>query len=397
MIGEVLRKARKAKHYTMAELAAMVGVTAGYISNLEKNRLEPSLTLLRELCDKLDIPPSTMIMEENVESVTLMRSGERPFLKFSNLPCMCEVLTPLYWHCADTEELEAIRLAPPPGTVINLEDVSRDADICVYVLSGEITYHYGDCLLVIESDGSVFIPRNTVCRIENTGQTDAVMIWITKALFTVRQAATIKVKREEPRPAESANPRLKLVGERIRELRKSYGIPVKTFAEIVGVTPAYISQIERNLTEPSLRVLRRIAKELKVELTLLFASDMPANVMTTAGGKRDVLTIADGNALVQLLVPYHTADERSPDMSVVLVELGPGQADSDESIVHDYDEFCIVLEGSVEYQTPEGVYALSENDCLYIRKGIHHTIYNPHDSKVKMLVVLGSVLQRKLC
>lgn len=395
MIGEILRKARKSRHYTMSEVAAMVGVSTGYISNLEKNRLEPSLTLLREFSDKLGIPASILIMEDAIEYVTVVRSLERPRVKYGNLSCICEVLTPLNWHCSEKEEIDAIQITAPPGYILSLDSVSGDTDICVYVLSGEITYHYGGNAMPVGQDGSLFIPRNSGYRIENTAMMDTVMIWMTKTLSSVYPDEPDIIKETEKQRPENGNTQLKLLGERIRDLRKSHGIGVKSFAEIVGVTPTYISQIERNITDPSLRVLRRIAKVLNVELTLLFASDMPSDVLVTTHGTRDVLKIPDSNTRFQLMMPYHTADERSPDMSVVLVDLAAGQVDSEDSIVHDYDELCIVLEGCVEYHTPEGIYSISEGDSLYIRKGIHHTIHNPHDQDAKLLAVLGSVFRRR--
>lgn len=373
----------------------MVGVTTGYISNLENNRLEPSLTLLRELSEKLGIPPSALIAREMAEPVTLMKRAERPRLKFHNLPCACELLTPLSWHRAEADEIEAVEMTAPPGCAVNLESISSDADVCVYVLSGEITYRYGAGSSTIDSDGSLFIPRGTVNSLENNGAEDAVMIFMTKTLSSVRQTEPSGAKKAGNPPSERGNAQLQLLGERIRGLRKSAGIGVRAFAETVGVTPAYISQIERNLTAPSLRVLRRIANELNVELTLLFASSMPSDVLVTTGAGRAPRTIADSNAHLQLLAPYQTMDDRPPDMSVAIVDLGPRQADSEEGIVHDYDELCIVLEGGVAYQTPEGSYELALGDSLYIRKGIHHIIYNRHDAGAKLLVVLGSVMHRR--
>ena len=159
MIGEALHKARKAKHLTMAEVASLVGVTTGYISNLERNRLEPSLTLLRELVDKLGMPASTLISEEIVEYVSVVQAADRPRLRFSNLPCPCEVLAPISWHSAVVDEIEAIQITASSGTVIPIDRVSGDADICIYVLAGAITYHCGAESLSIECDGSIFIPR----------------------------------------------------------------------------------------------------------------------------------------------------------------------------------------------------------------------------------------------
>lgn len=395
MLGEILRRERKMKQYTMAEVASMVGVTTGYISNLEKNRLEPSLTLLRDLSEKLGIPASLLMAEDLVETVTIVRHDKRPCIHFGNLPFPCEVLTPLNWHGPASDELESIQIALTPGNRFDPAAMSRDTDLCVYMLYGEAAFQYADNRLTLNKDDSLFIPRNTSCNIENTGSEDAVLILLTKTLASIQSTVSDVVK-ERPNMFDTADfNQFQLLGERIRSLRKSHGSGINTFAAAVGVTPAYISQIERNMTEPSLRVLRSIARALNVELTLLFARDMPADVLVTRSGQRDEMTIADGNTHFQLMMPYHTVDGRSPDMSIVHVRIEGGRRDSEESIIHDYDEFCLVLEGQVEYHTPQEVYSLNTGDCLYMRKGVPHTLRNPGESETKLLAVLGSVFRRQ--
>jgi transcriptional regulator with XRE-family HTH domain len=66
-----------------------------------------------------------------------------------------------------------------------------------------------------------------------------------------------------------------LLGERLRRRRKILGLTAKRLARAAGVSPSYISQIERGKqTGPSLDVLGALAAALEVSLDTLLG--MPA-------------------------------------------------------------------------------------------------------------------------
>ena len=49
------------------------------------------------------------------------------------------------------------------------------------------------------------------------------------------------------------------MGQRIREKRKERGLSLKSLAKAIGKTPSFLSQVERDLAEPSITSLRDIA------------------------------------------------------------------------------------------------------------------------------------------
>ena len=63
--------------------------------------------------------------------------------------------------------------------------------------------------------------------------------------------------------------RLKL-GKRIQKLRKALDYSQEKFAEIIGISRTHIGHIEQGRKSPSLKVLERIAKVLKVKTGDLF-------------------------------------------------------------------------------------------------------------------------------
>lgn len=62
----------------------------------------------------------------------------------------------------------------------------------------------------------------------------------------------------------------KLLGKRIQRIRKSVGLTQEELAEKVNVSRAYIGYIEQARNTPSLELLEKIAKVLRVDIKELF-------------------------------------------------------------------------------------------------------------------------------
>ena len=56
MLGELLCKIRKDKHFTKAELSRDVGINIGHVAHIEKEDRMPSHNVLKRLCESLDVP-----------------------------------------------------------------------------------------------------------------------------------------------------------------------------------------------------------------------------------------------------------------------------------------------------------------------------------------------------
>ena len=63
----------------------------------------------------------------------------------------------------------------------------------------------------------------------------------------------------------------RVLGSTIREKRIEFGIPARTLARIVGITPARYEQIESGEKEPSLNCLLSICCALRVEMSEIIA------------------------------------------------------------------------------------------------------------------------------
>ena len=67
------------------------------------------------------------------------------------------------------------------------------------------------------------------------------------------------------------DPSLRELGEFIRTQRQMADLSLRRLAELTNVSNAYLSQIERGLHQPSIRVLRAIAEALNLSADTLLA------------------------------------------------------------------------------------------------------------------------------
>ena len=67
------------------------------------------------------------------------------------------------------------------------------------------------------------------------------------------------------------DPSLRELGEFIRTERQMADLSLRRLAELTNVSNAYLSQIERGLHQPSIRVLRAIAEALNLSADTLLA------------------------------------------------------------------------------------------------------------------------------
>lgn len=62
-----------------------------------------------------------------------------------------------------------------------------------------------------------------------------------------------------------------ILGNKIQKLRKNQGHTQEKLAEILGISRAHMGHIEQGIKRPSLKLLEKIAKALKVKVGDVFS------------------------------------------------------------------------------------------------------------------------------
>jgi transcriptional regulator with XRE-family HTH domain len=199
---------------------------------------------------------------------------------------------------------------------------------------------------------------------------------------TARRAAKKPVKKAAEPPMDLA------VGRRIRDLRRGKQMSLETVAARTELSIGFISQIERGLSSPSLRVLATLADVLGVGIAALFGAapsdDSAANGIVTRETQRAELKLWRTGISKQLLSPAGSESR----LNLFLVHLEPGGNTGDEFYTHDGEEAGLVLAGEMTLTVDTETWTLKQGDSFRFASRRPHRFSNPaRDAKAAVLWV----------
>lgn len=180
-----------------------------------------------------------------------------------------------------------------------------------------------------------------------------------------------------------------MIGEKIRDIRKEKELTIKDLADRVNITSGYISQIERDLIDPSLSVLRRISSALGVSLASFFSEESQNEVVEIPKEKRTRIKFADINMEYEFMTPSERKRDVSPKMEVIFFKLAPKSWGSTEVMLHEADECTIVIKGTLEYHINDKVYIVNEGGSIYLPENTPHLLYNPTDEELEGIGIIS--------
>ena len=149
------------------------------------------------------------------------------------------------------------------------------------------------------------------------------------------------------------------LGHRIRARRKELGLSLRELEEKVGLTASFLSQVERDLSSPSIESLHLISQALDVPI-FYFLLEPEVKSPVVRRDKRVNLRLPDSDLMYQLLTP-----DLNRKMEAFLFEQEPDQEKIAVRLNQLTEEFIYVLQGQLEIQLDEDVYLLGPGDSIY--------------------------------
>ncbi len=157
------------------------------------------------------------------------------------------------------------------------------------------------------------------------------------------------------------------LGEKIRTLRKKIGMTQKELAEQVGLTPSFISQLEKNLISPSLDSLLKLSEKLNTQPIYFLVEDEGSALqkMVIKPEERQEVrfsALKGKDIKFELLV----SDVLNRRMEPYLLTMKEGAGIDGHFYGHKGDEFAYVIDGEVEVEMQNEKHLLKQGDSLYI-------------------------------
>lgn len=168
------------------------------------------------------------------------------------------------------------------------------------------------------------------------------------------------------------------IGAKIYRLRVGHGLTQEELAARCELSKGYISQLERDLTSPSIATLCDILECL---------GTTPSEFFSESGGEKVVFrkddlftTEYESGATVQWLVP----NSQKNDMEPIMVTINPGGS-TEEDEPHSGEEYGYVLQGTVQLHLGSRKIAVHKGDSFYYSPDETHYITNESKRPAQLL------------
>lgn len=173
------------------------------------------------------------------------------------------------------------------------------------------------------------------------------------------------------------------IGEKLRRLRRENGLTQEELANRAYLTKGFISQLERDLTSPSIATLRSILDVLGVDLSDFFRN-VPQESVVRRKNTRVLSSVSTEGCQVYFLL----AKAMGRLMDPVLVDLARGER-TREDTSHEGEEFGFVLKGMITLWLGGNSYKLLKGDCFYFKSSVSHWVENSGQSSASILWVVS--------
>ncbi|WP_195940091.1 helix-turn-helix domain-containing protein [Romboutsia sp. 1001713B170131_170501_G6] len=171
------------------------------------------------------------------------------------------------------------------------------------------------------------------------------------------------------------------ISRNITEYRKRKNLTIKELANLTGVTPSLLSQIEKGTSNPSINTLKQISKALDIPLFNFFINDNPTENLVVRKDSRKKIMFAEGDSFAyELLTPNSQGT-----IEFMLMKIPKGESSSKELFSHKGEEVAYVIKGCVSLHLMSTVIELNCGDSVKIPPHSNHKWENNTDEDCEVI------------
>ncbi len=191
--------------------------------------------------------------------------------------------------------------------------------------------------------------------------------------------------------ALSQNHALADLGNEIRQLRKVRGITLQQLALATGKSVGFLSQVERNLTRPSVAALQDISEALSVHIGWFFPEDLAGSpderefIVRRQNRRRLTYSELSGTEYLGLHDSLLSANLNG-ELALGISRYEPGASTGDDSYDHAGEEAGLVLSGTLELTIDGQQFILGTGDSFSFKSHLQHRYANPSTTEDTVVV-----------
>ncbi|GAB4535942.1 MAG: cupin domain-containing protein [Anaerolineae bacterium] len=180
-VGQRVKELRLQRNLTLEELAERSGCTPGFLSQIERNKAVPSISMLYAIAEALDTRVSDFF-PETIRPARVVRHDDRETFHFEGSSITYSLLSAKFPHAALDAFL--LRVIPTQEALPTDETRAHQGEEFGYILQGVLRLWYGESFHDLFPGDSVHFRSTAAHRLENPGDQPAVALWlVTPAIF----------------------------------------------------------------------------------------------------------------------------------------------------------------------------------------------------------------------
>lgn len=168
------------------------------------------------------------------------------------------------------------------------------------------------------------------------------------------------------------------IGLKIKNLRLIKNLTQEELANRCELTKGYISQLENNLTSPSIETLKDLLNALGTTFSDFFSDDDEQIVFKN----EEYIEKINSDNKILWLVPTSQKNSMEP----IIVELNPN-AVTEKDLAHEGEEFGFVLNGKILLTLGKKSFEVNKGETFYFPANKPHFIKNISNEISKILWV----------
>jgi transcriptional regulator with XRE-family HTH domain len=161
-LGRKIRELRKAKSLSLKQVAEGAGVSASLVSQIENNRVDPSLSTLRKIALTMEVPVLALIAESGPEDASLIPKEKRRRVSFPGGSLEYEII-----HSELAKKMGIMIGTLQPGGMTSEEPLAHAGEECLVILTGALRVEFQQSRRDLRQGDSLYFDSSAPHRLVN--------------------------------------------------------------------------------------------------------------------------------------------------------------------------------------------------------------------------------------
>jgi transcriptional regulator with XRE-family HTH domain len=173
-LGEKIRNLRSQKSMTLRDLSKKSGCSLGFLSQVERDMVSPTISSLRKIADALETNIISLFEEEQTVDSIVVRKKHRGKFENKRSKVKYELLRPQF---SDTT-IEALYMYLEPEATSGQNAHSHEGEELAIVLKGKLRIEVGGKTYTLEEGDSAVYKSSIPHKWQNPTDKPAEVIWV---------------------------------------------------------------------------------------------------------------------------------------------------------------------------------------------------------------------------